>query len=889
MRRRQRHPRRRLLRRLPDRAGLRLPDGRRQPCVEHLGLRQRPRRPGRGVRRRQHGRRATAAAPTARSVEPGFTCPKSTATAARAPRPPRTRAATAIARRERAVRRRQHERRATAARRPARSRPATPARPPGTAVHEDRVLRRRRRRPRHRRAVRRRQHASGRRLQRASAQLEPNFVCPTPGAALRLDGQVRRRQGHRHRDSATTATPCRATAARRPARSRPGWQCPTPGAKCIAKTCGDGIVAGNEQCDDGNTVAGDGCSATCTLEPGFACVTQGTPPKSVCHATDVRRRRQGRLRAVRRRQPHPLRRLLADLHPRAEVRGRHVHRRLRRRPQVPAGSSATTATPSPATAAARPASIETGLDLHRDEPGARRRRWSSRSSTATCSTTARRRPAPGHPDFEIATAAASSTGPRAARRSARTASRSGPRTARRASHHRRDRTSAGGTTRRAATAPAATNPYDKLVYLDAAGNPTTLTLDQQSAGSNVYQFDNQSFFRSTASAGTRARARRPTRDCSGTHGAQLLVHERAPLPVHLLRRARRRRSRSPATTTSGCSSTASSSSTSAACTAPRAAASRSTRPTRRRSASSTAACTRSTSSRPSATPARSTYTLTLSGFIHTVTQCATDLRRRHRRGQRGVRRRHEQRQLRRLHARLPARARPSAATASSRARPSSATTARTSRPTAARRRSAARAACSRRTAATASSRTASSATRARQRQRATATARARARSARAAATAHAEPPAASSATTASTTASTGDKCNATCTLKCGDGVVEPGEQCDNGAANNTGGYGKCNPDCTLGPRCGDGIKNGTEQCDDGKNDGSYGTCNPNCTLAGYCGDGTVQNPPETCDQGAANSATAYGKGLCTNQLHAGAVLRRQGRSTVSSARRATTA
>jgi cysteine-rich repeat protein len=32
--------------------------------------------------------------------------------------------------------------------------------------------------------------------------------------------------------------------------------------------CGDGIVNGSEECDDGNTGAGDGCSATCTIEPG---------------------------------------------------------------------------------------------------------------------------------------------------------------------------------------------------------------------------------------------------------------------------------------------------------------------------------------------------------------------------------------------------------------------------------------------------------------------------------------------------------------------------------------------------------------------------------------------------------------------------------------------
>ena len=31
--------------------------------------------------------------------------------------------------------------------------------------------------------------------------------------------------------------------------------------------CGDGNLDPGEQCDDGNTVAGDGCSATCTIEP----------------------------------------------------------------------------------------------------------------------------------------------------------------------------------------------------------------------------------------------------------------------------------------------------------------------------------------------------------------------------------------------------------------------------------------------------------------------------------------------------------------------------------------------------------------------------------------------------------------------------------------------
>jgi fibro-slime domain-containing protein len=53
-----------------------------------------------------------------------------------------------------------------------------------------------------------------------------------------------------------------------------GWECP-PGALCRALKCGDGKVAGKEQCDDGNTTDGDGCSALCTLESKPVAVPEG--------------------------------------------------------------------------------------------------------------------------------------------------------------------------------------------------------------------------------------------------------------------------------------------------------------------------------------------------------------------------------------------------------------------------------------------------------------------------------------------------------------------------------------------------------------------------------------------------------------------------------------
>src|SRR5690606_25373655 len=92
-----------------------------------------------------------------------------------------------------------------------------------------------------------------------------------------------------------------------------GFKCPTDGMPCTETTCGDGMVEGaemcepsltegctaqcqfapdcsggictsscgdglvlGEECDDGNTLDGDGCSSTCEEEPGYTCTNEST-------------------------------------------------------------------------------------------------------------------------------------------------------------------------------------------------------------------------------------------------------------------------------------------------------------------------------------------------------------------------------------------------------------------------------------------------------------------------------------------------------------------------------------------------------------------------------------------------------------------------------------
>jgi fibro-slime domain-containing protein len=106
-----------------------------------------------------------------------------------------------------------------------------------------------------------------------------------------------------------------------------------------------------------------------------------------------------------------------------------------------------------------------------------------------------------------------------------------------------------------------------------------------------------------------------------------------------------------------------------------------------------------------------------------------------------------------------------------------------------------------------------------------------------------------------------------CEDRCGDGIVNGSEVCDDGPKNADNTYGGCTTKCTVGPFCGD-AKTDTqfgEECDDGVNQAQYGQskggCGPGCRTIPYCGDGKVDSIfDEACDDGDKN-----GKGTCTTE------------------------
>ena len=109
-----------------------------------------------------------------------------------------------------------------------------------------------------------------------SCQTETGYACPTPGEkcvqlAVCGDGNLgvgeecddyNKKSGDGCTDKCFVEV---------------GWECPTAGSRCIASRCGDGALAGNEQCEDGDDPpeSGDGCSENCRIEPGYFCADVG--------------------------------------------------------------------------------------------------------------------------------------------------------------------------------------------------------------------------------------------------------------------------------------------------------------------------------------------------------------------------------------------------------------------------------------------------------------------------------------------------------------------------------------------------------------------------------------------------------------------------------------
>jgi cysteine-rich repeat protein len=65
----------------------------------------------------------------------------------------------------------------------------------------------------------------------------------------------------------------------------PNFACNGSPSVCVP-ACGSGTLESNEECDDGNTMSGDGCSSSCLVEADYQCTVE-PPPPSVCSVAET--------------------------------------------------------------------------------------------------------------------------------------------------------------------------------------------------------------------------------------------------------------------------------------------------------------------------------------------------------------------------------------------------------------------------------------------------------------------------------------------------------------------------------------------------------------------------------------------------------------------------
>ena len=93
---------------------------------------------------------------------------------------------------------------------------------------------------------------------------------------------------------------------------------------------------------------------------------------------------------------------------------------------------------------------------------------------------------------------------------------------------------------------------------------------------------------------------------------------------------------------------------------------------------------------------------------------------------------------------------------------------------------------------------------------------------------------------------------------CGNGRIDPGEECDLGAQNGTTSGAGCRTSCKRS-RCGDGVRDPGEACDRGaqNDDEEPGACRTSCEAA-HCGDGVVDRGEECDGDEDCSKACTYG-------------------------------